>query len=193
MQSSPHLPGYRPVEQHDCTRCARPARYRYAAVEGEGPELEPPYKLGIDGLVSRVASYPGGAIALATPHAPLTNDWFWGASEHCGFALLGGGGEPDSLVNTIYRRLVRHEEPVDRITDFDLDRFLASPFVVRAVSNCGGAAITLVAAPAMLRAILSTGSAPATLRDAFDAGEMPAAELRRGFLGAIGAVTRPLA
>lgn len=189
---TPFLPGYRAVERHTCSRCGRLARVRYEAEHGDGPELEPAYRYGFDG-VSRLAGFPGGAIAIMNAHAPIQAEWFHGASEHCGFALVAGSAEPESLINAIYRMLVRFESPDERITRFAAAAFAAAPFSVLATSDTGGAPLRLIAAPAMLRAILSTGEAPASLRLAFDAGAAPADELRRRFLGAIGAETRPLA
>ena len=107
--------------------------------------------------------------------------------------LAAGSGEPDSLINTIYRRLVRFEEPAERITGFDLAAYAATPFSLLAESDAGGAPLRLLAAPPLLRAILSTGAVPPDLRASFEVGEAPAAELRARFLAAIGAVTRPLA
>lgn len=190
---TPFLPGYTPAERHTCTRCGRLARIRYAADRDDLPELEPAYRYGFDGAVSRLAGFPGGAIAIMAAHAPVQAEWFYGASEHCGFGLVAGGAEPESLINAIYRMLVRYESPNERITGFDVAAFAAAPFSLLATSDAGGAPLRLVAAPAMLRAILSTGTAPESLRAAFDAGEAPAGDLRRRFLDAIKAETRPLA
>lgn len=192
-EASPFLPGYTPVERHSCTRCGRLARVRYTADQPDAAELEPAYRYGIEAVVSRLAGFPGGAIALMTAHAPIQGEWFYGAGEHCGFALSTGSPEPESLVNAIYRTLVRHETPNERITGFDLAAFAAAPYSVLAESDAGGAPLRLIAAPAVLRAIVSTGVVPPNLRSAFEAGEAPAVELRRTFIAAIRAETRPLA
>ena len=191
-ESTPFLPGYLVAERHTCSRCGRLARVRYAAEQGEGPELEPAYRYGFEG-VSRLAGFPGGSIALMSAHAPVQAEWFYGSAEHCGFGLVAGSAEPESLINAVYRMLVRYESPAERITRFDLAAFAAAPFSVLATSDTGGAPLRLIAAPALLRSILSTGTAPNSLRLAFEAGEAPADELRRRFIGMIGAETRPLA
>lgn len=188
----PFLPGYAPVERHHCPRCGRVARIRYEALPGPQAELEPPYRLGIDDRIARVAGYPGGAIAVGIEHAHLSNDWYQHAT-HCGYMLAAGTPEPESFVNAIYKRLVRFDEPTERITAFDFDRFTASPFSLLAASDAGGPPLRLLAAPVLLRALLSTGVVPVDLRAAFEVGEAPAAELRSRFLATIGAVTRPLA
>ena len=192
-EPSPFLPGYTPIERHTCARCGRLARVRYTADRDDASELEPAYRYGIEAVVSRLAGFPGGAIALMTAHAPIQGEWFYGAGEHCGFALSAGSPEPESLINAIYRTLIRHETPNERITTFDLGAFAAAPFSVLAESDTGGAPLRLIAAPAVLRAILSTNTVPPNLRSAFEAGEAPATELRRAFITAIRAETRPLA
>ena len=188
----PFLPGYAPVERHHCPRCGRVVRTRYEALPGPQVEIEPPYRLGLDEQVARIAGYPGGAIAIGIEHAHLANDWYQHAA-HCGYMLAAGTPEPESFINAIYKRLVRFEEPTERITGFDLDRFTASSFSLLATSDVGGPPLRLLAAPVLLRAMLSTGVVPADLRAAFEVGEAPAAELRSRFLETIGAVTRPLA
>jgi hypothetical protein len=191
--SSPKIYGYQPVAHYDCGSCKALVLVVYAEQPGAMPEAEDRYGHRRQGWLER--RFGGGTTLAASSHASGAQ------TVGCPFRLPDMSGaithnrlqfKRDAIAQQIYAALMPWSDRVAmRIVDFDIDAFLAAPFVCAAPAReAGQPPMFLVATPGFIVAKLLGKPIPANGYWGFPRGDMlRAAEL---YLATIKAQTRPI-
>ena len=185
--SVPRLHGYTRVNSHVCPRCGSLARVLFVRDFAYPPQREN----SVEGYQER--RFGPGTMLIGQTH--LDNGyggWYGYQVNHvCGYIVPSAMNNPETFIQQLYARLPYNgAAPTERIVRFDVNAFLAQPWILHVPAlEPGEPEIILLPHPNLLRAILVRGKIPPpkTMVPDLTAQEQQAA--RAKFLAVIGAET----